>query len=177
MLDIKRIREDYEGVKKSVESRLKGDFGIGRVKELDEKRREILAEVEALKNKQNQDSKLIPVMKKEGKDTTELMADMKALSDKIKVLDGERSAVEDELHMAILSVPNTPYKDVQVGEDDSANVELGRIGVLRVSLILNIKRTGMWERILTFSILREQPKFRARDLPYIRASVQNLSAQ
>ena len=82
MLDIKRIREDYEGVKKSVESRLKGDFGIGRVKELDEKRREILAEVEALKNKQNQDSKLIPVMKKEGKDTTELMADMKALSDK-----------------------------------------------------------------------------------------------
>ena len=131
MLDIKRIREDYEGVKKSVESRLKGDFGIGRVKELDEKRREILAEVEALKNKQNQDSKLIPVMKKEGKDTTELMADMKALSDKIKVLDGELSAVEDELHMAILSVPNTPYKDVQVGEDDRANVELRKWGTPR----------------------------------------------
>lgn len=131
MLDIKRIREDYEGVKKSVESRLKGDFGIGRVKELDEKRREILAEVEALKNKQNQDSKLIPVMKKEGKDTTELMADMKALSDKIKVLDGELSAVEEELHMAILSVPNTPYKDVQVGEDDSANVELRKWGTPR----------------------------------------------
>lgn len=131
MLDIKRIREDYEGVKKSVESRLKGDFGIGRVKELDEKRREILAEVEALKNKKNQDSKLIPVMKKEGKDTTELMADMKALSDKIKVLDGELSAVEDELHMAILSVPNTPYKDVQVGEDDSANVELRKWGTPR----------------------------------------------
>lgn len=131
MLDIKRIREDYEGVKKSVESRLKGDFGIGRVKELDEKRREILAEVEALKNKQNQDSKLIPVMKKEGKDTTELMADMKALSDKIKVLDGELSTVEEELHMAILSVPNTPYKDVQVGEDDSANVELRKWGTPR----------------------------------------------
>lgn len=131
MLDIKRIREDYEGVKKSVESRLKGDFGIGRVKELDEKRREILAEVEALKNKQNQDSKLIPAMKKEGKDTTELMADMKALSDKIKVLDGELSTVEEELHMAILSVPNTPYKDVQVGEDDSANVELRKWGTPR----------------------------------------------
>lgn len=131
MLDIKRIREDYEGVKKSVESRLKGDFGIGRVKELDEKRREILAEVEALKNKQNQDSKLIPVMKKEGKDTAELMADMKALSDKIKVLDGELSVVEDELHTAILSVPNTPYKDVQVGEDDSANVELRKWGAPR----------------------------------------------
>lgn len=131
MLDIKRIREDYEGVKKSVESRLKGDFGIGRVKELDEKRREILAEVEALKNKQNQDSKLIPAMKKEGRDTTELMTEMKALSDKIKVLDGELSTVEDELQQAILSVPNTPYKDVQVGEDDSANVELRKWGTPR----------------------------------------------
>ncbi len=131
MLDIKRIREDYEGVKKSVESRLKGDFGIGRVKELDEKRREILAEVEAFKNKQNQDSKLIPAMKKEGRDTTELMTEMKALSDKIKVLDGELSTVEDELQQAILSVPNTPYKDVQVGEDDSANVELRKWGTPR----------------------------------------------
>ena len=131
MLDIKRIREDYEGVKKSVESRLKGDFGIGRVKELDEKRREILAEVEALKNKQNQDSKLIPVMKKEGKDTSQLMANMKELSEKIKVLDGQLSGVEEELQLAILSVPNTPYQDVQIGEDDTANEELRKWGVPR----------------------------------------------
>lgn len=53
MLDIKRIREDFEGVKARVEFRGKGDFGIGLVKELDEKRREVLAEVEAMKNKQN----------------------------------------------------------------------------------------------------------------------------
>ena len=131
MLDIKRIREDYEGVKKSVESRLKGDFGIGHVKELDEKRREILAEVEALKNRQNQDSKMIPAMKKEGKDVSQLMADMKELSEKIKSLDGQLSAIEDELQLAILSVPNTPYKDVQVGEDDSTNVELRKWGVPR----------------------------------------------
>lgn len=131
MLDIKRIREDYEGVKKSVESRLKGDFGIGRVKELDEKRREVLAEVEVLKNRQNQDSKLIPAMKKEGKDVSQLMADMKELSEKIKGLDGQLSAIEDELQLAILSVPNTPYKDVQVGEDDSANVELRKWGTPR----------------------------------------------
>ena len=37
MLDIKRIREDFEGVKARVEFRGKGDFGIGTVKELDEK--------------------------------------------------------------------------------------------------------------------------------------------
>ena len=33
MLDIKRIREDFDGVKKAVESRGKGDFGIDKVRE------------------------------------------------------------------------------------------------------------------------------------------------
>ena len=128
MLDIKRIREDYEGVKKSVESRLKGDFGIENVKNLDEKRRAILAEVEVLKNQQNPASKMIPQMKKAGEDTTELMAEMKSLSETIKAMDTELSAVEEELHLAILSVPNTPCKDVQIGEDDSDNVEIRKVG-------------------------------------------------
>ena len=52
MLDIKRIREDYEGVKKSVESRCKGDFGIANVREYDLKRRSLLSEVEQMKNQQ-----------------------------------------------------------------------------------------------------------------------------
>ena len=43
MLDIKRIREDFENVKKAVESRGQGDYGIDRVLELDKKRRETLA--------------------------------------------------------------------------------------------------------------------------------------
>lgn len=128
MLDIKRIREDFEGVKKSVESRLKGDFGIDDVREYDLKRREILSTVEQMKNEQKVKSKQIPIMKKEGKDTTELMAEMKELSEKIKVLDSEVSEYEEKLHDALLNVPNTPYKDVQVGEDDSDNVELRKWG-------------------------------------------------
>ena len=39
MLDIKRIREDYDNVKAAVEKRCKGDFGLSRVPELDAKRR------------------------------------------------------------------------------------------------------------------------------------------
>ncbi len=124
MLDIKRIREDFEGVKARVEFRGKGDFGIGQVKELDEKRRELLADVEAMKNKQNTVSREIPKMKKAGEDTTAIMAEMKELSGKIKELDGQLSEIEENLRAAILGVPNTPYKDVQYGEDDSANVEL-----------------------------------------------------
>ncbi len=128
MLDIKRIREDFDGVKKAVESRGKGDFGIDDVRTYDLKRREILSTVEQMKNEQKVKSKQIPIMKKEGKDTTELMAEMKELSEKIKVLDGEVSEYEEKLHDALLNVPNTPYKDVQIGEDDSDNVELRRWG-------------------------------------------------
>ena len=124
MLDIKRIREDFEGVKERVEFRGKGDFGLSHVKEWDEKRRALLADVEAKKNRQNTVSREIPKMKKEGQDTTEIMAEMKALSNEIKELDGRLSEVEENLKIAILNVPNTPYKDVQYGDDDSANVEL-----------------------------------------------------
>ena len=128
MLDIKRIREDFDGVKKAVESRGKGDFGIDKVREYDVERRKLLAEVEQMKNQQNTSSRQIPVLKKEGKDTTELMAEMKQLSEKIKVLDGQVSEVEAKLRDALLNIPNTPYKDVQEGADDSDNVELRKWG-------------------------------------------------
>lgn len=124
MLDIKRIREDFEGVKASVERRQKGDFGIDEVRELDIKRREILAEVESLKNKQNVTSREVPKLKKEGKDTTALFAEMKELSNKIKELDGQVSEVEEKLKDVILGIPNTPHPDVQLGKDDSDNVVL-----------------------------------------------------
>lgn len=128
MLDIKRIREDFDGVKEAVERRGKGDFGLEKVRELDKTRRELLAQVEQMKNHQKTSSKQIPVLKKEGKDTTELMAEMKKLSEDIKELDGKVSEVEEELKATLLGIPNTPYKDVQAGADDSDNEELRRWG-------------------------------------------------
>ncbi|MBQ4649300.1 MAG: serine--tRNA ligase [Firmicutes bacterium] len=124
MLDIKRIREDYEGVKAAVERRCKGSFGIENVVELDEKRRTLLAEVEAMKNRQNTVSKEIPKLKKAGEDTTAIMAEMKELSAKIKDMDGELSQIEADLKDALLNVPNTPNPEVQIGEDDSDNLEI-----------------------------------------------------
>ena len=128
MLDIKRIREDFDGVKAAVERRGKGDFGLDRVKELDEERRSILAEVEALKNKQNTTSREVPKLKKEGKDTTALFAEMKELSNKIKDMDGKVAEVEEELRDTLLGVPNTPNAEVPEGSDDTDNVEIRKVG-------------------------------------------------
>lgn len=128
MLDIKRIREDFDGVKAAVERRCKGDFGIDNVLEYDKQRRALLAEVEQMKNQQSVKSKEIPKMKKAGEDTTQLMAEMKKLSEEIKVLDAKVSEVEANLQDALLNVPNTPNPAVQIGEDDSDNVELRKWG-------------------------------------------------
>lgn len=124
MLDIKRIREDYENVKKGVERRTKGSFGIENVPVIDAKRREVLGQVEAMKNRQNVVSKEIPKMKKAGEDTTSIMTEMKELSTKIKELDAEVSKIEEDLRDALLNIPNVPADFVQVGKDDSENVEI-----------------------------------------------------
>lgn len=128
MLDIKKIREDYEGVKERVEFRGKGDFGIDEVKRLDEERRKLLAEVETMKHRQNTVSREIPKLKKAGEDTTSIMAEMKELSGRIKEMNGELSQIEDELRNTLLGVPNTPAEGVPFGKDDADNVEIRRWG-------------------------------------------------
>ena len=75
MLDVKLLRTDFEGVKAALAKREK-DYHLEKFTELDKTRRELLGQVEELKSKQNSDSKEIPKLKKEGKDTTELMAEM-----------------------------------------------------------------------------------------------------
>ena len=60
MLDIKRIRADFDSVLKAVESRGHGDFGLSTLPEMDAEKREILAQVEAMRSEQNKTSKLIP---------------------------------------------------------------------------------------------------------------------
>ncbi len=124
MLDIKRIREDFEGTKSAVELRGKGDYNIGRTVELDEERRKLLTEMEALRAEQKRESRRIPQMKKAGEDTTALMADMKQLSEKISELDGKVKDVQEEQREILLGIPNTPSASTPVGKDETENVEL-----------------------------------------------------
>ena len=124
MLDIKKIREDYEGMKAGVERRTKGSFGIERIPEIDSKIREAKNEVEPMKARLNSVSKQIGQLKKNGEDTTAIMAEMKELSASIKGKDEEVSRLEAELKEALLEIPNVPADFVQVGEDDADNVEV-----------------------------------------------------
>jgi seryl-tRNA synthetase len=128
MLDIKRIREDYDAVRAAVESRGKGDFGLSEVPGLDKERREIIADAEQRKARQNTVSKEIPRIKKEGGDASAILAEMKELSEQIKTDDVRLSELDEKLKDVLLGIPNTPDASVPPGADDSANVELRSFG-------------------------------------------------
>ena len=129
MLDIKVIRTEPDRVKAAMRSRNKDmDSVIDEILEIDAERREILAKTEALRAEQNADSKKIPQIKKEGGDTTELMARMKALSDEIKVLNDKLKELEDKQQNLVLTIPNIPHASVPIGKDDTENVEVRRFG-------------------------------------------------
>ena len=107
-----------------MEKRGERDFSLDEVIGLDDRRIELIQEVEQLKNEQNTKSKQIPQYKKEGKNVDELMNELKTLSEKIKQLDEQVKSVEDELYVKMLNIPNVPNKDVPVGDTDEDNVEV-----------------------------------------------------
>lgn len=125
MLDIKLLRNNFEEVEKAL-ARRNEDFDLYKFKDLDEKRRSLLSEVEGLKSRQNKVSKEIPLMKKEGKDVSPILEEMKTLSSEIKELDVEVKEVEEELNAWMLTIPNIPHESVPEGDTDEDNVEVRR---------------------------------------------------
>lgn len=116
MLDIKYIKENPQEVIERLA--IKGKDAkqeIARILELDAQRRAMIAEGEALKAEQNKATKLIPQMKKEGKDTTAVFAELKALGDKAKAIDDKIKGVESEYTTLMLGLPNLPDRDLKPG--------------------------------------------------------------
>lgn len=127
MLDIKVIRDNPELVKKSVASRGKDmDNQIDQILKIDTERRKLTASVESMKSEQNATSKKIPELKKSGQDISEIMNNMKVLSDKISKENDELTKLEEKQREILLSIPNMPNKDVPIGTDDSENLEIRR---------------------------------------------------
>ena len=129
MLDIKTVKNDPEGVKRAVKNRNGNlDAEIDELVRTDNDRRELTGAVEAMKAAQNNASKMIPQYKKEGKDVSGLMAEMKELSEKIKAGNARLAEMEQRQRSLLLCIPNIPHESVPVGTDDSCNPEIRRSG-------------------------------------------------
>ena len=131
MLDLKRIRDEKDEVKRLLTIKKADITLLEKVSELDERRRALTFQAENLKNKQNTVSKEIPKLKKEGKDVAPIFQEMKELSDQIKGMDKELSEIQEELQATLLKIPNTPADCVPDGNSDEDNKEIRKWGTPR----------------------------------------------
>ncbi|HLG93234.1 MAG TPA: serine--tRNA ligase, partial [candidate division Zixibacteria bacterium] len=123
MLDLKFIRENPEKVRAGLAA--KNDRrGIDEILRLDERRRELIKEADVLKEKRNKVSMDVARLKKEGKDASGIIAEMKLVSDRIAAFDRERREVEEKVDELLRWIPNLPHSSVPVASDETGNVEI-----------------------------------------------------
>lgn len=116
MLDIKYIKENSEEVIERLAAKGKdAKEDIKRILELDEARRNLIGETEAIKAEQNKQTKLVPQLKKEGKDVTVIFTKMKELGAKVKEGEAKIGEIEKEYNELLLGLPNLPDKDLKPG--------------------------------------------------------------
>ena len=127
MLDIKLLRNHFDEVEKALATRNEY-FDLSKFKELDDRRRALLGEMESKKAEQKKVSKQIPMKKKAGEDVTEILAEMRVLSEDVKNLNTQVSEVEAELNAWMLTIPNIPNPSVPEGNSDEDNVEIRKFG-------------------------------------------------
>jgi seryl-tRNA synthetase len=129
MLDIDLIREKPEVVKAALAD-LNAEAPIDQILYLDERRRALLTEVEALRARRNTVSKEIGRMK-DGARRQARIEDMRAVGDQIKELEESLKEIESALQEALLWVPNLPHPSVPVGPDESQNIIVRQEGTMR----------------------------------------------
>ena len=127
MLDLKFMRENKEQVEKWLKQR-GSDLTLDEFAKLDEERREILGEVEALKNKRNNESAEIARLKKAKEDASELIKAMGEVSAKIKELDEKLAEVDEKIKYIQMTIPNKLSETTPIGKDEDENVEIRRWG-------------------------------------------------
>jgi len=130
MLDSKFVRENPEKVAQALRNRGL-DLGLDEFLALEKQRRELLVEVEALKNKRNTVSQEISRIKKSGAPADDMIAEMRAVGDRITALDNKVKETESGLDAIHLNIPNIAHQTVPVGAVETANLEIRRWGTPR----------------------------------------------
>jgi seryl-tRNA synthetase len=122
VIDIKRLRQDPDGVRAALRRRLDPsvDGMLDAMLDLDRKRRELLVEVEGQKAGRNVASEEVARRKQAGQSAADLLAVLKASGDSVKALDAEVRTIDARLEDLLLNVPNVLHAGVPDG-DAAAN--------------------------------------------------------
>jgi seryl-tRNA synthetase len=120
MLEIKRIRQNLAAVEAALGTR-GPNVHLGPFKAVDEQHRKTLLEIESLRHRRNVVSDDIAHLKKAGEPTEALMAEMRAVSARVKELEKTLAETQEALTRTLMSVPNLPHESVPLGRDSSEN--------------------------------------------------------
>jgi len=123
MLDVRRVRNNPQEILEALKKR-NSSLNLDDFLTLDEKRRQLLAKVESLKNKRNTASEQIGKMKKAGEDAEALMAEMRGVNQEIKEQDDVIRSLDDQLQAIMYNIPNVPHGSVPVGKEETDNQEI-----------------------------------------------------
>ena len=133
MLDLRFVRDNMDAVRQGAAA--KGEHvSLERFVTLDNRRRELLKDVERLKSRRNTVSREIGHSKQKGdtagtaEATEQLMAEMRLANERIRELDDELKEIEYAMEQCLLYIPNLPDPDVPPGTTDADNLEVRRFG-------------------------------------------------
>lgn len=127
MIDPKLLRQDLTELKAKLAKRgyeLDMDFW----QQMESQRKSLQVITEDLQAKRNAGAKQVGVLKKNGEDASELLAEMQAVSSDIKKAEEDLKALQDKINEAALQIPNIPADDVPEGESEEDNVEVRKWG-------------------------------------------------
>lgn len=121
MIDIKLLRDDLEGTIKKLATR-GADFTYLRdVIALDDKRRNLISEVEVLKRERNEKSKQVGLLKRNKQDASEVLASVAHIGEDIDNLDKQIQLIDREIELQLLNTPNILHDSVPIGKDETEN--------------------------------------------------------
>jgi len=130
MLDINYIRENFKAVREALVTRNFPSDALNRFVELDETRRRVNGEADAINQQRNAASKEIGALMQAGsRDEAEAKkSEVTGLKDKQTDLEHQRDEADAAMRELLSGLPNLPADDVPVGKDETANVEMRKWG-------------------------------------------------
>ena len=131
MIDIQLLRKDIDNVAARLATR-KFQLDVAGFNALEAERKAIQTRTEELQGKRNSLSKQIGMLKGKGEDTSAVMAEVAGIGDELKANEVALAQVQEKMAHFMQNIPNLPHESVPVGQDESGNVEVRKVGTPRV---------------------------------------------
>ncbi len=138
MISIELIRNDPDFVREAMRRRGES-VPIDRILELDASRRAAIAEGDRLRAHRNEVNRQLGRMKERPQ---ELIEEMRSVGARVRTLEDQVKAVEEEINALLLTIPNILRDDVPFGEDETGNIVVRTEGEFPV---FSFKPLAHWE--------------------------------